>query len=243
MSTARGAKLKAEYNRVRTSTSLKANDMWSKTIGQEANPQAGSNAAVEASIYAPTHGGSKRAERQENAQKLIEKAGYNAQVTDYQGLLDLAKTQGSFGTGEKVRGACKRCGGLGHMTRQCTNFVTGHTAAAGPSTVAPGDPVSDRGLLPAPGELSELDDLSSSSSSSDSEAEASRREKKSHKRSRGDDKKRKDKKKEKKRKREGDDDGKKKHKKHKHSKDKKHSKKHKKEKHRKRSSSSSSDSD
>ena len=121
------------------STSLKANDMWSKTIGQEANPQvrsllvmeivpsllslslfieqsthvststyhiandalrahivrsplmslehlvvydcvytctraqAGSNAAVEASIYAPSHGGSKRAERQENAQKLIEK--------------------------------------------------------------------------------------------------------------------------------------------------------------------------
>eukprot|EP00983_Pelagomonas_calceolata_P091106 1157505-Pelagomonas_calceolata.AAC.5 len=51
------------------------------------------------------------------AQMLVSAAGYNAQVTDYQGLLDLAKTQGSFGTGEKVRGACKRCGGLGHMTR------------------------------------------------------------------------------------------------------------------------------
>ena len=54
------------------SNALKANDMWTNTIGLDQDPQAGSNAAVEASIYAPSVGGSKRKERQDLAQQLVQ---------------------------------------------------------------------------------------------------------------------------------------------------------------------------
>ncbi|KAJ9520784.1 hypothetical protein QJQ45_013963 [Haematococcus lacustris] len=55
------------------STSLRANDMWTNTIGLEQDPQAGSNSVIEAQIYAPTHGGGgKRTERRELAQQLIQ---------------------------------------------------------------------------------------------------------------------------------------------------------------------------
>mmetsp|Transcript_971 Transcript_971/g.1527 ORF Transcript_971/g.1527 Transcript_971/m.1527 type:complete len:221 (-) Transcript_971:559-1221(-) len=194
MSTARGAKLKAQYNRVRTSTSLRANDMWTNTIGLEQDPQAGSNSAIEAAIYAPTVGGASRVARRELAQQLIKSSGYQPSVTDYQGLLTLAKAQGSLGEGS--RGACKLCGGIGHRDKQCTNFLTGHTAAIGLETVAAatalgvvtGAPI--MGLLPDPGDISDLSDLSSdsddgsSSSGSDSEQERKRSSKK-RKRSKG----------------------------------------------------------
>ncbi len=53
------------------STALRGNDMWENTIGVEFD-QAGSNAAIEASIYAPTHGGGGgRSQRRELAQQLI----------------------------------------------------------------------------------------------------------------------------------------------------------------------------
>jgi len=42
--------------------------------------------------------------------------------------------------------ACPSC-----ACRQCTNFVTGHTAAAGTLAAASGVPLGDRGLLPDPG--------------------------------------------------------------------------------------------
>jgi hypothetical protein len=64
--------LKAEFNRVRTSTALKGNDMWSNTIGIEQDPQAGTNSAIEASIYAPTRGGGNRAQRQAKAAEMVE---------------------------------------------------------------------------------------------------------------------------------------------------------------------------
>ena len=41
-----------------------------------------------------------------------------------EGLLSLAKTQGA--TGNATRGACKICGGLGHLTKACKNGVSGH---------------------------------------------------------------------------------------------------------------------
>jgi len=66
--------LKAEFNRVRTSNALKGNDMWNTTIGMEANPQAGSNSAIEASLYAPQRGGGQRAmEKQANAAEMATK--------------------------------------------------------------------------------------------------------------------------------------------------------------------------
>ncbi len=54
------------------STALKANDMWTNTIGQIQDPQAGSNSVIEASIYAPGRGGGgNKVQRQEKAQQLI----------------------------------------------------------------------------------------------------------------------------------------------------------------------------
>lgn len=40
-------------------------------------------------------------------------------VDNYQGLLDLARAQGALGG--LNRGACKKCGQLGHLTKQCRN--------------------------------------------------------------------------------------------------------------------------
>lgn len=62
------------------STALKANDMWTNTIGQTQDPQSGTNSAIEASIYAPTRGGGNRAQRQEKAQQLIASGGATGEV-------------------------------------------------------------------------------------------------------------------------------------------------------------------
>lgn len=116
-------------------------------------------------------------------------AGYQPSVTDYQGLLSLAKEQGSLGAG--TRGACKLCGGMGHLTKQCTNFLTGHTAAAS-ADVVPGAPGSAAaagpsgaapalGLLPDPDDISGLSSLSSSESGSSSGSDSGRDRKKSSK--------------------------------------------------------------
>lgn len=78
------------------------------------------------------------------------------------------QAQGSLG--ESSRGACKLCGGIGHRDKQCTNFLTGHSAAAGVNTLeaaaALGVQVApSMGLLPDPGDLGDLSDLSSDSDS------------------------------------------------------------------------------
>ncbi|GAX80609.1 hypothetical protein CEUSTIGMA_g8044.t1 [Chlamydomonas eustigma] len=176
--------LKAEFNRVRTSTALKANDMWTNTIGQIQDPQAGSNSVIEASIYAPTRGGGNRAARQEKAQQLIASSGYQPTIKDYTGLMTLAKAQG---IGNETRGACKLCGGLGHLTKKCTNVLTGHNMSSGadvlPDVASGPTGASVLGLLPEVGDLADFDssDLSSSDSS-DSEGTSSDSEDKKRKR-------------------------------------------------------------
>lgn len=189
--------LNPEYNRVRTSAALKGNDMWSNTIGIES--QAGGNAVIESQIYAPggaSHvyvsggggggrGGAMRASRQEKAANLISSSSLENTVKDQSELMALAKKQG---IGSDVRGACKLCGGLGHLTKQCRNVLTGHTVASGTDVVhqqglAAGQASRDvrvLGLLP-----DDLDIMSSdlsSSSESGSEKSEERREKRKRKR-------------------------------------------------------------
>jgi hypothetical protein len=53
------------------STALHTSSIWANTIGIESE-QAGTNAAIEASIYAPGGGGRGRAHKQQRAQELIE---------------------------------------------------------------------------------------------------------------------------------------------------------------------------
>ena len=112
--------LKPEFNRVRTSTALKGNDMWNATIGIE--QQGGSNSVIEQQIYAPGsqaggpwvsgggggRGAGMRAARQEAAANLISSSSIENSVKDQTALMALAKQQG---IGSDVRGACKLCGG------------------------------------------------------------------------------------------------------------------------------------
>eukprot|EP00775_Hariotina_reticulata_P007225 gene7225-7438_t len=111
-------KLKAQYNRVRTSTALHTTSIWSNTIGLQ-QEQAGTNSVIESQIYAPGGGGGGgRAAKRQRAQELIEATGYQPSVRDFEGLKALARRQG--GDAATNRGACKICGGLGHLTKQCS---------------------------------------------------------------------------------------------------------------------------
>jgi hypothetical protein len=51
------------------SNALKTTDIWSNTIGIDS--EGGTNAVIEASIYAPGGGGRGRAAKQQRAQELI----------------------------------------------------------------------------------------------------------------------------------------------------------------------------
>ncbi|MEW5308873.1 MAG: hypothetical protein WDW38_000797 [Sanguina aurantia] len=208
-------RLKAEYNRVRTSSALQGNNMWNNTIGIT-DTNAGSNSVIEASLRAPGGGGGGgggKDRKRERAQQLIEASGYQQAVTSYEGLMSLARAQGGGGGG--TRGACKICGGLGHLTKQCKNGVSGHVAGTADLDAAAAHAVGIA-LLPDPGTISDLtdssDDSDSSGSSSDGDSDDSgrkRRRKSSsgsggskHKSSSKEEKRRKEKKREKKEKKE-----------------------------------------
>lgn len=45
-----------------------------------------------------------------------------ARIQDYETLIKVARQKG--GIDEAPRGACKICGGLGHLTRQCKNYLS-----------------------------------------------------------------------------------------------------------------------
>lgn len=66
-------------------------------------------------------------------------AGYEPSVRDFEGLKALARRQG--GDAATNRGACKLCGGLGHLTKQCRNFLDRKTSdgAATAAATAGGD--------------------------------------------------------------------------------------------------------
>ena len=115
--------LKASTNRVRTSTALQGSAMWENVIGV-VNEERGTNARVEAMLNAPQHtsnlGKDRKARREAAAAAMKATGNFDTEITDYESLLSLAKSQGVVGDGEK-RGACRICGQLGHLTKQCRN--------------------------------------------------------------------------------------------------------------------------
>eukprot|EP00201_Polytomella_parva_P011836 CAMPEP_0175056656 /NCGR_PEP_ID=MMETSP0052_2-20121109/10803_1 /TAXON_ID=51329 ORGANISM="Polytomella parva, Strain SAG 63-3" /NCGR_SAMPLE_ID=MMETSP0052_2 /ASSEMBLY_ACC=CAM_ASM_000194 /LENGTH=348 /DNA_ID=CAMNT_0016321729 /DNA_START=150 /DNA_END=1197 /DNA_ORIENTATION=- len=158
-------RLNPQYNRVRTSVALKGNNMWEKTIGI-GNEHIGTNSAIEASLRAPSRGIGREA-RREMAQKMLEVSGVASSNLTYEGILSLARSQGGLGGGA-TRGACRICGGLGHLTKQCMNGVSGHSggiddldAAAAAEAAKARNFIGDSDLL----DLSESNGSSSSSSS------------------------------------------------------------------------------
>lgn len=192
-------RLKASTNRVRTSVALQQTSIWTTAIGVEKFEPV--NSVIEATLNAPgVAGGGRRAKQQAAAQAVAAAGGAGGQVDDYKGLIDLARAQGALGG--LNRGACKKCGQLGHLTKQCRNqfsrFFDGGPDAAttAAAAAAAGVPTAALSMAPmaegdgAPGGPSDSDSMgslvdtdtdSSSSSSSDSEAERRRHKEKKRK--------------------------------------------------------------
>lgn len=127
--------LKAATNRVRTSTSIQGSDMWESVIGVK-NEERGANAGVEALLNAPRvkqgMAQAKKSRQTAAAEAMKVTGNFNTEVFDYDSLISLAKAQGAVGNNER-RGACKVCGQVGHLTKQCRNqfskfFVTQSTS-------------------------------------------------------------------------------------------------------------------
>lgn len=85
-------------NRVSVSASLKTTGIWQTTIGYD--PYAGEKDEVEAV-----------------------KTTSNA-YENQRSLMALAKITGTGATADDKRGACPRCGKVGHLKFQCRNFLT-----------------------------------------------------------------------------------------------------------------------
>eukprot|EP00890_Picochlorum_soloecismus_P000926 jgi/Picsp_1/1834/NSC_05301-R1_cax-interacting protein 4 len=185
--------LKASTNRVRTSAALQGSAMWENVIGV-VNEERGTNARVEAMLNAPQHGhslGKDRKARREAAAAAMKATGnFDTEITDYESLLSLAKSQGVVGDGEK-RGACRICGQLGHLTKQCRNHfskfyndgkMNPETGGKAEVSAVPGTVVNRDGLQQAPNwsasSSSDLSDLSDSDS--DDEERRSRRKRRKH---------------------------------------------------------------
>ena len=182
------ARVRDPHNKVRTSTALQGNAMWENVIGI-VNEQAGSNAAVEAMLSAPTIGGGRKqakARQQAAAQAVMATGGFDTAVTNYQSLLSLARTQGAVG-GDASRGACKVCGQVGHLTKQCRNqfskYAPGGEAAAADPLAAAAAAASAAAAAPASdSDLSLSSDDSDGSSSDGSSESGSSRERRRRKR-------------------------------------------------------------
>ncbi|OMO67768.1 hypothetical protein CCACVL1_20329 [Corchorus capsularis] len=92
-------------NRVHSSAALQTHGIWQSAIGYDP--------------YAPNKDDSKTTSNQMAA--TAEPDGENAYAS-FQGLLALARITGS--NADEARGACRKCGRVGHLTFQCKNFVS-----------------------------------------------------------------------------------------------------------------------
>lgn len=159
--------------------------MWENVIGI-VNEQAGTNQGVEALINAPTVGGGRKAAAARRAaaqEAVMATGGFDSAITNYHSLLNLAKTQGAVGAGN--RGACKVCGQIGHLTRQCRNQFSKYFDGAEGGEVGPSNAGAPLPGIPD-GDLSDSDlSLShSSKSSSGSESSGAQRKRKEKERKR-----------------------------------------------------------
>jgi hypothetical protein len=86
-------------NRMHSSSALQTHSIWAESIGYDP--------------YAPSSSATQQVpEAQPLAPNPFDKA---------QGLLSLARLTG--GTTTEVRGSCRKCGGVGHLTFQCRNTI------------------------------------------------------------------------------------------------------------------------
>ncbi|EPS67865.1 hypothetical protein M569_06909, partial [Genlisea aurea] len=92
-------------NRVHSSAALQTHGIWQSAIGYDP--------------YAPNKDENKSKSSQKSS--VAEPESENAYAS-FQGLLALARITGS--NADEARGACKKCGRVGHLTFQCRNFLS-----------------------------------------------------------------------------------------------------------------------
>ncbi|KAL0436569.1 UNVERIFIED_CONTAM: CAX-interacting protein 4 [Sesamum radiatum] len=92
-------------NRVHSSAALQTHGIWQSAIGYDP--------------YAPNKEEKKNKPSQKSS--VSEPEPENAYAS-FQGLLALARITGS--NADEARGACKKCGRVGHLTFQCRNFLS-----------------------------------------------------------------------------------------------------------------------
>ncbi|CAM6103246.1 unnamed protein product [Calypogeia fissa] len=120
-------------NRVHSSAALQTHGIWQSAIGYD--PYAPDQKAARASQAddlrgAPAGGGGTSASAPESGITEEQQNAYDS----FQGLLALARLTGS--SADEVRGACKKCGRVGHLTFQCRNFLTAKEEAAAAAAAA-----------------------------------------------------------------------------------------------------------
>ena len=118
-------------NRMMTSSTLNTHSVWKNVIKYD--PYA-------ADAGAPTGDGSgsraaEKSEEDRRRDELLEQS---------RGLMELAKMQSE---GQGLRGTCRRCNGVGHLTYECKNIISGASAAktAAESDESDSDESSDDG--------------------------------------------------------------------------------------------------
>ncbi|KAI5666022.1 hypothetical protein M9H77_15875 [Catharanthus roseus] len=94
-------------NRVHSSAALQTHGIWQSAIGYDP--------------YAPTNKDDNKKSSQSKAVSAAEPEVENAYAS-FQGLLQLARITNS--NSDEARGACKKCGRVGHLTFQCRNFLS-----------------------------------------------------------------------------------------------------------------------
>ncbi|KAF3782247.1 CAX-interacting protein 4 [Nymphaea thermarum] len=95
-------------NRVHSSAALQTHGIWQSAIGYDP--------------YAPNKDSSKQGSEQSDSKAAASvPEGENAYAS-FQGLLALARLTSS--NADEARGACKKCGRVGHLTYQCRNFLS-----------------------------------------------------------------------------------------------------------------------
>ena len=161
--------------------------MWENVIGL-VNEERGANADVEALINAPKRGGGRQAaqaRRAAAAEAVLATGAFDTAITNYDELLTLAKSQGAVGGGA-TRGACKICGQLGHLTKQCRNQFSKffndqqqQDADRDPAQQATEGQNINSSVVSGLASDSELSDLSDSDNSDDGRHKSSRRRKSS----------------------------------------------------------------
>jgi len=94
-------------NRVHSSAALQTHGIWQSAIGYDP--------------YAPNKDDKKNDVAHNSTAAASDPEQENAYAS-FQGLLALARITGS--NADEVRGSCKKCGRVGHLTFQCRNFLS-----------------------------------------------------------------------------------------------------------------------